>query len=283
MKNSLKKKRLLSPGTIVLFIIILAVGATFLYPFYYLFVNSIKPTSLEFYKYPFSWPKDEMTLQTYKVMIENFKIFKYFGNTIVVLLGTLLLIMPIAVCTAFTFAKYRFRGSNFLYLMMVGAMTVPAQITAIPIYIAFGKLGLVNNFAGMIIVNLGMVCSSVVMMTSFFRAIPNHLLDSARLDGCGYFRTIWNIVVPIGKPAITIQLIMNVNVIWNNLFTSKILLQKADVKMIMPAIADLVGKYEGEPTYMMAGMLLAILPTLIIYLIFQKQIVNGVLAGSIKG
>ena len=283
MKKDLRRKSKLTPGTIFLMAVMAIIGFSFLYPFYYLFINSIKPSAVEYYKYPFSWPQGEMTLNTYRVMIENFKIFKYFGNTAIVVVGTLIIIMPISVCTAFTFAKYNFRGSNLIYMLMVAAMTVPAQVTAIPIYIAFGKMGLLNNYAGMILVNLGMVCSCVVMMTSFFRAIPNELLDSAKIDGCGYFRTVWNIVTPIGKPAITIQFILSVNVIWNNLFMSKIMLQKSEVKMIMPAIADLVGKYEGEPTYMFAGMLLAVLPTMLIYLIFQKQIVKGVLAGSVKG
>ena len=283
MSKDLRKKKKITIPTILLMVLMAVIGFTFLYPFYYLFINSIKPDSLEYYKFPFSWPQDEMTVKTYEVMIENFEIFKYFKNTLIVVIFSLGIVMPLAVCTAFTFAKYKFRGSNLIYLLMVAAMTVPAQVTAIPIYIAFGKIGLVNNYSGMIIVNLGMICSCVVMMTSFFRGIPNELLDSAQLDGCGYFRTIWNIVVPIGKPAIIIQFILSFNVIWNNLFMSKILLQKTDVKMIMPAIADLVGKYEGEPTYMFAGMLLAVLPTLLIYLVFQKQIVRGVLAGSVKG
>ena len=283
MSKDLRKKKKITLPTIALMLLMAAIGFTFLYPFYYLFINSIKATSLDFYKAPFSWPEHGSTLKTYKTMIEGFKIFRYFKSTLIVLLGTIVLITPISICTAFTFAKYKFRGSNFWYLMMVAAMTVPAQITIIPVFIAFGKLGLVNNYAGMIVLNMGMICSTVVMMTSYFRAIPNELLDSARLDGCGYFRTILNIVVPIGKPAITIQTILNVNVIWNNLFASRIILQKQGVKMIMPAIADLVGKYEGEPTYMFAGMLLAVLPTLLVYLIFQRQIVRGVLAGSVKG
>lgn len=283
MSKDLRKKKKITIPTILLMLLMAVIAFTFVYPFYYLFINSIKATSLDFYKSPFSWPENGATLKTYQTMIEGFKIFRYFGSTLIVVIGTIVLITPLSICTAFTFAKYRFRGSNFWYLMMVAAMTVPAQITIIPIFIAFGKLGLVNNYSGMILLNMGMICSTVVMMTSYFRGIPNELLDSARLDGCGYFRTIWNIVVPIGKPAITIQTILNVNVIWNNLFSSRIILQKQNVKMIMPAIADLVGKYEGEPTYMFAGMLLAVLPTLLVYLVFQKQIVRGVLAGSVKG
>jgi len=283
MSKDLRKKKKITLPTILLMLLMAAIGFTFLYPFYYLFINSIKAASLDFYKSPFSWPENGATLKTYQTMIKGFKIFKYFKSTVIVVVGTILLVTPLSICTAFTFAKYRFRGSNFWYLMMVAAMTVPAQITIIPIFIAFGKLGLVNNYSGMILLNMGMICSTVVMMTSYFRAIPNELLDSARVDGCGYFRTIWNIVMPIGKPAIAIQTILNVNVIWNNLFSSRIILQKSDVKMIMPAIADLVGKYEGEPTYMFAGMLLAGLPTILVYLIFQKQIVRGVLAGSVKG
>lgn len=274
------KKR---PIYIWLIVIIMALlGLSFIYPFYYLFINSVKGMT-EYYKTPFAWPSGEFDWNTYKTMLSNFKILKYFGHTLIVVLGTLIVVIPVSICTAFTFSKFKFRGSNFFYLLMVASMTIPAQVTAVPLYTIFGKLNLLNTYTGMIIANLSFMCGSTVMMSAFFKSIPNELLDAAKIDGCGYFQTIKNVVLPIGKPIIVVQVILTVNNIWNELFLSSIILQKSDVKTIMPALSDLIGQYIQQPTYSMAGMLLAAMPTLIVFILFQKQIVRGVLAGAVKG
>ena len=274
------KKR---PVYIWIIVIIMALlGCSFIYPFYYLFINSVKGMT-EYYKTPFAWPNGEFDWNTYKAMLSNFKILKYFGHTLIVVIGTLIIVIPVSICTAFTFSKFKFRGSNFFYLLMVASMTIPAQVTAVPLYTIFGKLNLLNTYTGMIIANLSFLCGSTVMMSSFFKSIPNELLDAAKIDGCGYFQTIKNVVLPIGKPIIVVQIILTINNIWNELFLSSIILQKSNVKTIMPALSELIGQYSQKPTYSMAGMLLASLPTLIVFILFQKQIVRGVLAGAVKG
>ena len=130
---------------------------------------------------------------------------------------------------------------------------------------------------------LGMMCGSVVMMSSFFKGIPDELLDEAMIDGCGYFGSILHVVIPIGLPAISIEIILMITNTWNDLFIPQILLTKANVKPIMVALTELTQKYQVEPTYMLAGLLMCSLPTLLVFLVFQKHIMKGVLIGAIKG
>lgn len=266
----------------ILAFILILIGVAFIYPYFYLFQNSFKTTT-EYYLNDFGMPKFPLDWKTYKTIINGFKIFRYFKNTLIVALASEAIIIPISVCTAFTFAKLKFKGLNAVYLLMVACMTIPAQVTAIPIFIYFGKVGLNNTYWALIIWNLTLICGCTVMMTSFFKTIPNSLLDSAKVDGCGYFGTIWNVIVPVGKPIIVIQTILNLTSIWNELFMSKILLQKTSVKTIMVALSEMEDKYTENPTYAFAGMVLAAIPTVILFLIFQKYIIKDATAGAVKG
>lgn len=278
----LDKIKKLKLSTVVQFLIMLTIGLTFLYPIYYLVTNALK-TNNEFYKDPAGLPDFPLQWKNFVVMFKNFKIMNYVKNTLIIVLGSLVMYMPLAVCTSFTFAKYKFRGSNLIYFLMIAGMTMPGQVTAIPIYVGLAKAQLVDTYFGMMLCFLGMTFGATVMMTSFFRGVPTEVLESARMDGCGYFKTLWYMILPMAKPIIAIQTIIGVNNMWNSLFMPQIMLRKDSVKMIMPAIADLVSTFEGSPVHMMAGMLIAIVPTLVVYMIFKKQIVNGITAGAVKG
>ncbi len=254
---------------------------TFIVPFYYLFVNAMKGKT-EYYLSQFALPKT-WKWQTFIIMIKNYKIFNYMRNSTIIVLITLCIVIPISVCSAYTFAKYRFSGSNAFYMMMIACMTIPPQVTAIPMYIGLGKMKLVSTYAGMALVNMGMMCGAIVMMTSFFRTIPDELLDEAKIDGCGYFSSVWHVIVPVGKPAISIETILLITNVWNDLFMPQIMMQKKAVKPIMVAITELTSKYSNEPTYIMAGLFMCSIPTLVVFLVFQKYIMKGVLVGAIKG
>lgn len=280
--SELKKNGHYKPVTWVISAILIIVGLIFMVPFAYLVFNSFKGTT-EYIMKPFKLPDFPLDWKTYKVMLSNFKILKYFKNTAIVAVISEIIIIPISICTAFTFAKIKFRGSNLIYLLMVAAMTIPAQVTAIPVYIYFGKFGLINEYLGLIIWNLTLICGCTVMMTSFFKLIPNELLDSAKVDGCGYFGTVLHVVMPVGKPTIIIQIILNLTSIWNELFMAKIVLQKSSMRTVMVALTMLEDQYAEYPTYSFAGMVLAAIPTIVLFFVFQKYIIKDAMGGAVKG
>lgn len=277
--NTITKEKIIR----ILMSVIMGLGCiSFIAPFLYMLFNALK-TKTEYYLDPFSLPPNELHWESFEIMIKNFHLFKYMGHSALIVLLAVILVIPISVCVSYTFAKYKFRGSNFLYLLMIACMTIPPQVTVVPLFIMLGKAKLLNTFASIGLVNMGLMCGCTVMMTSFFRSIPNELLDAATIDGCGYFGTIWNVVVPVGKPVIVIQLILLITSTWNDLFYPQVLLQKNTVKTAMVAITELVGKYDQEPTYQMAALLLCAIPTLVIFMIFQKFIIKGALEGAVKG
>ena len=170
-----------------------------------------------------------------------------------------------------------------MYLFIVATMFIPGQITMIPIYVLFSKIGLVNNFLSVILVYLANgLPGAIMLITANFRAIPGEMLESSRMDGAGYFKVIWYIVVPMGKAAIAINVVMSFIGYWNDLFTPTILLQNEDVKTVMVALASLMGRYVGDPPYQMAGIMLAMVPAILVYVVFQRFIVKGLVVGAIK-
>jgi ABC-type glycerol-3-phosphate transport system permease component len=123
---------------------------------------------------------------------------------------------------------------------------------------------------------------AILLMTSTFRSIPDEMIEAAEIDGAGYFDKLRYVIVPMGKPAIILCLIYYFIVTWNDLFTPMILLQDMDVRTVMVALASLSSRYTGDPTLQFAGLILAAIPAILVYAIFQRHIIKGISAGSSK-
>ena len=254
---------------------------TYLYPVFYMAVNSMK-TSTEYYTSKFALPSSLM-LDNFRVMISQFRISKFFFNSFVVAGGNVLFVSLLSVFAAYGFAKLRFRGSDTVYLVMVLTMMIPAQVTIIPVYTLFSKLGLINTRRGLIICYLATALpSSIMLMTANFRGIPDELFESASIDGATYFQKVFLILAPLGKTAVVLNGIFNFIWTWNDLFMPTVMLQKNDVKTVMVALSGLMSRYAKNPTLQLAGLLLCAVPVLLVYCAFQKYIVKGIMMGSIK-
>ena len=194
-----------------------------------------------------------------------------------------IVVLAFAICASYAFAKLEFRGRKAIYLAVIATMAVPVVVTLIPMYLMFSKVGLVNNLRSVIVAYVGFgIPSNILLMTSAFRGIPNPLLDTSKIDGCNYFQIILNVVIPMGRAIIVINIIFNALFMWNDLLLPIVFLQSRDVKTVMAGLASLMQKYGGEPTLQFAGLVLAALPMLIFYIFVQKFIVKGIVVGSIK-
>jgi ABC-type sugar transport system, permease component len=244
--------------------------------------NSLK-SQVEYMVSPFTVDFINGHYNNYKAMVTQFNIFKYFSNTFVVDAGSLIFQLALAICASYAFAKLKFRGQNKAYLGIMIIMFIPAQIVIIPMYVMFSKVGLIDNLWGILLryVAAGLP-GTILLLTSNFRGIPSEMIEAGRIDGCGYFKIIRNIVIPMGLPAISICVIINFIGNWNELFTPMILIKSSDSQLIMPALTSLVGRYSKDVPFQLTGLLLASVPAILIYLILQKKIVMGVSMGSIK-
>jgi ABC-type glycerol-3-phosphate transport system permease component len=216
-------------------------------------------------------------------MISQFKILNLFKNSFIISFFTIILLLSVGIVASYAFAKINFKGKNIIFLLVISTMFIPVQATIIPMYMFFSKLHLVNTSWSVIFMYVGMFIPEVVLlMTAGFRGIPDELIEAAKLDGAGYFDIIRHVIIPMGKPAILLSVIFYFIVTWNDLFTPMILLQSMDKRTVMVALAALLSRYSGDPTFQFAGLVLASIPAILVYAIFQRFIIKGISLGSTK-
>jgi ABC-type glycerol-3-phosphate transport system permease component len=266
---------------VFVFLLLALLTVTFLYPVFFMLVNSLKSRN-EYFVNPFSLPTT-LAFENYSTMISQFQILKLFRNSFIVSAGSVVLLLVVCTFASYVFAKYRFRGRTVVYLAVLATMFIPSQVTIIPLYVLFSRIGLVNRYWSVILSYLALFLpEAILLMTANFRSIVDELLEAAEIDGCGYFQKVWNIVVPMGRAAIFLAIIFYFIMAWNDLFTPMIFLQNMEKRTVMVALAALMGRYTGAPTLQLAGLLLSAVPALIVYIIFQKNIIRGLSSGSIK-
>ncbi|MEA5048512.1 MAG: carbohydrate ABC transporter permease [Eubacteriales bacterium] len=269
-------------GRAIIFLVLLILAISFLYPLYYMLINSLKSLA-GYYVNPFGLPKEQLQWQNFATMISQFKILELFGNSFIISFFTVVGLVVFGTLAAYSFAKVEFRGKSGIYLAILATLFVPAQVTMIPMYISFAKVGLVDNYLGVIIAYWAMFLPETIMlMTANFKGIPNELIEAATIDGCGYLGRLRHVVMPVGWPAISLTIIFFFISSWNDLFTPMVLLKSMDKRTVMVALSSLIGRYTGDPPFQYAGLLMSAIPALVVYAIFQKSIVKGMSMGAIK-
>ena len=266
---------------ILIFAALSLTSLTYLYPLLFMFVNGTK-TKEAYAKNPFAIVTPTGSLKNFVTLISRFRLLSNFYNTFYIAAISVALILIFSICASYAFAKVDFRFSGFLYLAIIATMLIPAQVTLIPLYVLFASLGLVNNLWSVILTYVaGGLPGCIFLLTANFRGIPREMLEAAAIDGCDYLRMVFGIVVPVGSAAIFITIVFNFIGFWNDLFTPMILIPKESVRTVMVALASVVGRY-GDPPYQLAGLALATLPAILVYVFFSRYIVKGVTMGSFK-
>lgn len=280
MGKKLEKRSI--PANILIYLILILLAVSYLYPLYFMGVNSLK-SQAEYMKDMFSVDLLKGHFENYLIIFKNFKIGQYLFNTLLVTVLKLVFTMPLAIFASYAFAKLRFRGKNAIYPLIISAMFIPFQVIMIPVYTMLTKLHMIDTYRGLILVTgtIG-IPSSIMLLTSSFRSVPNELLEAAAIDGCGYFRKILHIIIPMGKPAIAICTIMGFISSWNDLLPPMVIIKSVNKRLVMSALDGLVSMYNADTPFQLTGILIAAVPAIAIYLILSKQIIMGISAGSTK-
>lgn len=265
---------------VLILVLFIVLAFTFLYPLYFMFINSMKTIGdymADLFSLPSRWQ-----IENYRTIFTQFRIHVYMKNSLIITVFSVVSQLTIATFASYAFAKIRFPGSRAAFMIMLLAMFVPGQVTLIPVYVFFARLGLLNTYPGIILAYTAGVPSVIMLLTAQFRGIPNELFEAVHMDGGGYFYIIGNVVLPMGKPAIGIALIFQIIGVYNNLFTALILINEQRMKTVILALTGLVRSQSGNPPYQLTGLVISALPLLVVYLVFQKFIVRGLTIGSLK-
>ncbi|MEE1295858.1 MAG: carbohydrate ABC transporter permease [Bifidobacterium sp.] len=204
--------------------------------------------------------------------------------------GTFLVATICSVSTVFfstlagySFSKLRFKGRNVLFALVIGTMTIPQQLSVVPMYIMANKAGLFGSLAAVIIPSL-VTAFGVFWMTQYLTdALPYELIEAARVDGCSMIRTFWHVAIPAARPAMAMLFLFTFIAQWTNYFWPMLILGPNKNSMLTVAAATLKGAYFTDYTVVRAGVCLTTAPLLLLFFVAGKQLVSGIMAGAVKG
>ena len=194
--------------------------------------------------------------------------------------GTIVILSTIA---GFAFAKLRFRGRGAMMLIVIGTMMVPPQLSVIPLYMMVAKLDWSDQLQAVILPSLVSAFGVFFMRQYLIQALPDELIEAARVDGANSWRVIWHIVFPAARPAMAVLGMLMFVQTWNDFLWPFLVLSQNGNPTVQVAVAGLGRGYTPDQSLIMAGALLGTLPLLVVFAIFGKQIVGGIMQGAVKG
>jgi multiple sugar transport system permease protein len=208
----------------------------------------------------------------------------YFVNSIIVVSGAVVLLLLFGSMAGFALSHVRFRGSRTLFLGCLAALFVPFQVIMVPLTRTLADVGLIDTYAGLILAYVAQFLPfTVYLMTSYYTGIPAEIVDAARIDGNSLYGVYRRIMLPLGVPALLSVGILDALFCWNDVLISLLMMPSAEHRTLMVGVTSLRGQYSNDIPTFAAGVLIAAVPVLAIYLIFQRQIAEAVTAGSTKG
>ncbi len=181
-----------------------------------------------------------------------------------------------SVLAAYAFARLRFPGRDALFWVYLATLMAPQVVTIIPLYLMMTEAGLRNTFWALVLPQMFGSPYAIFLLREYFRGIPSDLLDAAKLDGCGTLRTLRNVVVPVSRPILATLLIITVVTQWNNFLWPLVITTGREWQTLTVATAALQGQYNGNWTVVMAATTVAILPLLVLFLIFQRHVIRSI-------
>lgn len=261
--------------------VLAAAAAVALAPTVFMVVTALKPQA-EYMVNKVGLPR-EPTLEHLRAILTAPEFYRWMGNSALLVAGAVVLSTAVAALAAYAIARMEFRGRLTLLALCTALMAVPPVVLVVPLFVFYTQLGLISSYSGAILIYAALVTPfSVYLLTTFFRTIPAELFEAAVLDGASDFQILLRVVLPLSLPALLTLVIVNALWVWNDLLIAVIFLQDDAKRTLMAGIAVFQGRYNNQIPLTMAGMAVASAPMILLYILFQRQFVRGLMAGAIK-
>jgi cellobiose transport system permease protein len=253
----------------------------FIVPFYYMLVAASRPMAEMNVFPPPLLPGDDL-FTNIATAIQQQNIGLALWNSFVV--STAITVATVLLCTlaGFAFGKLRFRGRNVLFGITLGTMMIPPTLAVVPLYSIMADLGLAGTLPSVILPSLCTAFGVFFMRQYLVQALPDELLEAARVDGATSIRTFWSIVLPIARPGAAVLAMLTFMTAWNDFFWPVITLNSTN-PTVQVALNNLGSGYVPDTAVIMAGTLIGTLPVLVVFVVLGRQIVGGIMAGAVKG
>jgi raffinose/stachyose/melibiose transport system permease protein len=252
-----------------------------LFPVYFMLVSSFK-TKSEYIQNKWGLPSS-LYLNNFNTALAGEKFFIRFANSAILTALSVGVSLVIACLAAYAFARMEFPGKDTLFNLVLSLMVVPPVVMVVPLFVSMVRWGLVNTYQGTSIIYIGLLLPfSVYMMTNFFRTIPREIIEASRIDGCTNLGVFWRIMMPLSAPAVITLVVVNALWVWNELLIALIFMQKDSMKTLMVGIAAMRSRNYVDIPATMAGLLIATIPIVVVYLFGQRYFIRGLTGGAVK-
>lgn len=275
MEKTKKKNHL------IIHILLIAGIAVTVFPFLWMVFTSFK-TLPESMRIPPTILPDAFNLENYKYVFDVLPFGKVYINTIIVTIITVVIQVLFCTMAAYGFARIEFPFKNAIFMVLLSILMVPGQIFLLPQYLIIQNLGLVNTLPGLFLPNL-FSAFGTFLLRQFFMSLPKELEEAALLDGCNRFQIFGKIMLPLVQPGIVALVIFTAKFAWNDFMWPLIVNTDPEKMTLAPALSLLKGQYSTNFPVQMAGAVMAVIPMIVLFFIFQKQFIEGVAQSGIKG
>ena len=270
---------------VITYFILLLWTAVVVYPLIWTGLSSLKNNQQFMLDKPWSLPNLPLLWTNYSYVWTKYGFGTFFKNSIIVTAASIVISIFLASTSAYILGRFTFKLNKPLYNLYLSSMMIPMILGLIPLFFLLNDLGLINSLTGLIIAySANVLPFGIFILVSFFKTLPKELEEAAYMDGAGYTRTFFSVMLPLAKSGLVSVAIMNGLTVWNEyimgtVFTNKAAMYTLPVGM---AVMQTEMQYRTEWGPLFAGLFLSIIPILILYIIFQRQIAEGVVAGAIK-
>jgi len=262
--------------------ILLGYSLIAIFPIILILINSFK-TRRTIFKTPFDFPAPStFSLDGYRTVVERSHFPNYFANSLIVTLVSLFLIIFTGAMAAYALSEYRFRGNVFLGLYLSLGIMIPIRLGTVSILRLMVSLGLVNTLAALILVYTAQgLPLTIFILQQFMRQVPRELKDAGRVDGASEYR-IFILILPLVRPAIATVTVFTMIPIWNDLWFPLILAPGEKTKTVTLGAQQFLGQFVSDWNAVLSSLTLAMIPVLILYIIFSRQLIRGLTSGAVK-
>ena len=276
-----KKKREQAANILSIAVLIL-LGMIVMFPIYWIFRSSLMSNG-ELYAYPPAFTPPEWRFSNYAETLKVFDYWKVLGNTMTILVPSVIGAVITATMGGYAFARLRFRGKKFLFMLCVGSMLLPSMVTLIPLFVVWAKLGLVNTYWPLILPHFcGGGAFNIFLIRQFVKTVPRELDEAATIDGCGYFRILVYIIVPAIKSAMIVVGLLKFIELWNDLLQQVTYITRRENYTLALGLNIFKGSFNDDWSSIMCATCLSFIPGIVFYLIGQRYFVEGIVMTGMK-
>lgn len=260
--------------------ILILLGLVMIAPFFWMVSTAFK-TQPEIYRYPPTWLPNQFRWENFVKAWNRAPFGRFYLNSVFVTLSITLGQLLTSILAAYVFARINFFGRDYLFLFYLATLIIPIQVRMLPLFLLLNKFGWVDSYQGLIMPFLANAFS-VFLLRQFFMTIPKDLEDAARIDGCGYFRFLWKILLPLSKPALATVTLFVFLTHWRDYIWPLVITNSTEMRTLPVGLRYFISATGGEQHLMMAASILVIVPVVLAFVLAQRHFIRGITLTGLK-